>query len=91
MGKNNHRKERRIKIVDPKKIDYTYKGKDELFSTKIHFIQQWKRILTLNRDQKPKRRTLTEYGKVLRRIQRQVLRWRISGGQSKQNPLSLYE
>ena len=34
MGKNNHRKERRIKIVDPKKIDYTYKGKDKLFSTK---------------------------------------------------------
>ncbi|HZA61662.1 MAG TPA: hypothetical protein VE573_02225 [Nitrososphaeraceae archaeon] len=34
MGKNNHRKERRIKIVDPKKIDYSYKGKDEPFSTK---------------------------------------------------------
>ena len=34
MGKNNHRKERQIKIVDPKKIDYTYKGKDKLFSTK---------------------------------------------------------
>ena len=91
MGKNNHRKERRIKIVDPKKIDYTYKGKDELFSTKIHFIQQWKRIFTLHRDQKLKKRALIEYAKVSRRIQRQVLRGRISGGQSKQSHLSVYE
>ena len=45
MGKNNHSKERRIKIVDPKKIDYTYKGKDELFSTKSTLYSNEKNIL----------------------------------------------
>jgi hypothetical protein len=33
-----------------------------------------KRIFTLHRNKKPKKRALIEYGKVLRRIQRQVLR-----------------
>jgi hypothetical protein len=72
MGKNNHRKERRIKIVDPKKINYTrakmnYLSPDPLYTA-------MKRIFTLHRDQKPKKRALIEYGKVLRRIQRHVLR-----------------
>jgi hypothetical protein len=51
MGKNNHRKERRIKIVDPKKINYTrakmnYLSPDPLYTA-------MKRIFTLHRDQKP--------------------------------------
>ena len=66
MGKNNHRKERRIKIVDPKKIDYTRVKMSCLAPNPLYTAM--KRILTLQRS-KPKKRTLTEYGKVLRRIQ----------------------
>jgi hypothetical protein len=32
MGKGNHHKEKRIKIVDPKKIDYTYIGYETIFN-----------------------------------------------------------
>jgi hypothetical protein len=34
MGKNNHHKEKGIKIIDPKKIDYTFTDKDDLFDIK---------------------------------------------------------
>jgi hypothetical protein len=27
IGKNNHRKEKGIKIIDPERIDYTFTGK----------------------------------------------------------------
>ena len=49
MGKNNHRKEWRIKIVDPKRIDYTYKGKDELFSTRSTLYSNEKNIYSSQR------------------------------------------
>jgi hypothetical protein len=29
MGKNNYRKEKELKIVNPRKIDYTFTGKDD--------------------------------------------------------------
>jgi hypothetical protein len=32
MGKNSYNKESRIKIVDPKKIDYTYTGHETIFN-----------------------------------------------------------
>ncbi len=50
-----------------------------------------KRIFTLHRDQKPKRRKLTEYGEVLRKITKTSTKGRIAGGQSKQSHLSGYE
>ena len=34
LGKNNHHKEKGIKIIDPKKIEYTYTSKDDLFNVK---------------------------------------------------------
>ena len=55
MGKNNHSKERRIKIVDPKKIDYTYKGKDELFSTKSTLYSNEKNIYSSQRSKTEKK------------------------------------
>lgn len=34
MRKNNHYREMGIKIIDPKKIDYTFTDKDYLFAIK---------------------------------------------------------
>ena len=34
MENNNRRKEKGIKIIDPKKIDYTFTGKDDPFNIK---------------------------------------------------------
>jgi hypothetical protein len=35
MEKNSHHKEKGIKIIDPKKIDYTFTGKDDPFNIKF--------------------------------------------------------
>ena len=56
IEKNNHRKEKGIKIKDPERIDYTFTGKDDPL---IHQVNQ-----------KQKKRILTGYGLISQRIQR---------------------
>jgi hypothetical protein len=44
MGKDNHRKEKGIKIIDPKKVDYTFTDKDDLFDIKSSSYNDEKNI-----------------------------------------------
>jgi hypothetical protein len=67
IGKNNHRKEKGIKIIDPERIDYTFTGKDDPFNIKSSSSINEK-ILTHQVNQKQKKRILTGYGLVSQRI-----------------------
>jgi hypothetical protein len=89
LGKNNHQKEKEIKILDPKKIDYTYTCKDDLFDIKSSNSDE-KTIDSSNRSNKEK--------KDVKRIRHDITkntkirtRGRIAGGQSKQSRSSVYE
>jgi hypothetical protein len=67
IGKNNHRKEKGIKIIDPERIDYTFTGKDDPFNIKSSSSTNEK-ILTHQVNQKQKKRILTGYGLISQRI-----------------------
>ena len=89
MGKNNHRKERQIKIVDPKKIDYTYTGKDDPFNFKSSYsneknIESSKKSNTEKKDVDRIRYDIAKNTKIR-------TKGRIAGGQSKQSHSSVYE
>jgi hypothetical protein len=90
MGKNNqHHKERRIKIVDPKKIDYTYISQDNPFEMKSSLDNEKYRD-TLNKSETEKkdidriRYDITKNAKIR-------TKGRLIGGQSKQSHSSVYE
>jgi hypothetical protein len=51
MGKDNHRKEKGIKIIDPKKVDYTFT--EHSFNIKSSHMTM-KRILAYRVNQKQK-------------------------------------
>jgi hypothetical protein len=90
MGKNNHQKEKGIKIIDPKKIDYTYTGKDVLFDIKSSSFNNEKTIDSPTKSNTPKkdiertRHNITKNTKIR-------TKGRIAGGQSKQSHSSVYE
>jgi hypothetical protein len=87
LGKNNHQE---IKILDLKKIDYTYTCKDDLFDIKSSSYSDEKNIDSSSRsnkekkDVKRKRHDITKNTKIR-------ARGRIAGGQSKQSHSSVYE
>jgi hypothetical protein len=90
LGKNNHQKEKEIKILDPKKIEYTYTCKDDLFDIKSFSYSDEKNIDSSSRSNKEK--------KDVKRIRHDITknmkirtRGRIAGGQSKQSHSSVYE
>jgi len=89
MEKNNHYKERQIKIVDPKKIDYTYTGKDDPFNFKSSYsneknIESSKKSNTEKKDVDQIRYDITKNTKIR-------TKGRIAGGRSKQSHSSVYE
>lgn len=89
MGKNNQPNNKGgIKIVDPKRIDYTCTNKDNLFDTKSssdyrEYSDGSKKSKT-EKDSQQLRYTLTKNTKIR-------TRGRITGGQSKQGHSSVYE
>ena len=89
MGKNNQpNKKGGIKIVDPKRIDYTYTNKDNLFDTKSSSVNREysddpKKPKT-EKDTQSLRFDLTKNTKIR-------TKGRITGGQSKQGHSSVYE
>ena len=85
MGKNNLRKG--IRILDPKKIDYTYTGKDDLVDIKSSSYSDEKNIDSSkksNTDIERMRYDITKNAKIR-------TKGRIAGGQSKQGHSSVYE
>jgi hypothetical protein len=90
MGKNNHQKEKGIKILDPKKIEYTYTSKDDLLDIKSSLYSEDKKIDSSEKPNKEK--------KDIDRIRHDSVRntkiknkGRITGGISKQSHSSVYE
>ena len=57
IGKNNHRKERGIKIIDPEKIDYTFTGKDDPFNIKSSLFINEKNIDSSSKSKTEKKNT----------------------------------
>lgn len=90
MGKNNHHKEKGIKIIDPKKIDYTFTDKDDPFNIKPSSYTDEKNI-----DSSGKSKIK---GKDIDRLRHDITKdikirtkGRVVGGQSKQGHSSVYE
>jgi hypothetical protein len=86
MGKNNYQKEKGIKIIDPKKIDYTFTNSDDLFDTKsdIKSNDSSKKLHTEKKDIGRIRHDITRGTKIR-------TKGRIAAGQSKQSHSSVYE
>lgn len=92
MGKNNqHRKESEIRILDPKRIDYTYRGDDymtkiksSLDHNKINQSDCGSKKLNTNKDVQRIRQDLLKNANIR-------TKGRITVGQSKQGHSSVYE
>jgi hypothetical protein len=87
MGKNNHRKERRIKIIDPKKIDYTYTGHETISNIESP-LDNSKNRDNSNESKIYKNDQRLRYGSKNSKIR---TKGRLTGGQSKQGHSSVYE
>ncbi len=91
MGKNDHHKDKGIKIIDPKKIDYTFTGKDDPFNI----------VSSLHSDERnigPSGKLKELKGKDIDRLRHDITKdtkirtkGRVVGGQSKQGHSSVYE
>jgi hypothetical protein len=90
MGKSNHHKEKGIKIIDPRKTDYTYTGKDDLFTITSPSYSGKENNDLSNRSRIEKknidllRHDITKDTKI-------KTKGRMTGGQSKQSHSSVYE
>jgi hypothetical protein len=90
IGKNNHRKEKGIKIIDPEKIDYTFTGKDDPFNIKpSSFINE--KNIDLSSKSKTEKRDTHRIRFDLSKNTKTRTKGRIAGGQSKQSHSSVYE
>ena len=89
MGKKNlHNKKGGIKIVNPKRIDYTYTNKDNLFDTKSSSVNRE----SSDGSKKPKTEKDTQQIRyILTKNTKIRTKGRITGGQSKQGHSSVYE
>jgi hypothetical protein len=90
MGKDDHHKETGIKIIDPKRIDYTFTGKDDPFNivSSLHSdeknIGSSGKLKTERKDIDRLRRNIAKDTKIRNK-------GKIAGGQSKQSHSSVYE
>jgi hypothetical protein len=90
MGKNNHRKEKGIKIIDPKMIDYTYTGKDDLFNITSPSYSDEKSNDSSNKS-KAEKKNIDRLRHDITKDTRIKAKVRMAGGQSKQSHSSVYE
>jgi hypothetical protein len=89
MG-NNHRKEKGIKIIDPKKIDYTFTGKDDPFNIKSSSYSDEKNIGSTGKS-KTERWDINRLRHDITKDTKIRTKGRVVGGQSKQGHSSVYE
>jgi hypothetical protein len=88
MGKNNHRREKGIKIIDHKKIDYTF---TELsFNIKSSSYNDGKNIGSSGKS-KTERMDIDRLRHDIIKDTKIRTKGRIAGGQSKQSHSSVYE
>jgi hypothetical protein len=90
IGKNNHRKEKGIKIIDPERIDYTFTGKDDPFNIKSSSSINEKNIDSSSKSKTEKKNTDWIRFGLSKNIKTRT-KGRIAGGQSKQSHSSVYE
>jgi hypothetical protein len=88
IGKNNHRKEKGIKIIDPERIDYTFTGKDDPFNIKSSLFINEKNIDSSSKSKTEKKNTDRIRFDTSKNTK---TKGRIAGGQSKQSHSSVYE
>jgi hypothetical protein len=89
MGKNNHHKEKGIKIIDPKKIDYTFTDKDDPFNIKSSRSDG--KNIGSSGESKTKRKDIDRLRHDIAKDTKIRTKGRITGGQSKQGHSSVYE
>jgi hypothetical protein len=90
MEKNSHHKEKGIKIIDPKKIDYTFTGKDDPFNIKFSSYSDEKNIGSSGKS-KTERRDINRLRHHITKNTKIRTKGRVVGGQSKQGHSSVYE
>ena len=83
MGKNNHHKEKGIKIIDPNKIDYTITDKDGPFIIKSSLYSDEKNIGSSCKS-KTERRDINRLRHNITKDTKIRTKGRVVGGQSKQ-------
>jgi hypothetical protein len=88
MG-NNHHKEKGIKIIDPKNIDYTFTDKDDPFNIKSSRSDE-KNIGSSGKS-KTERKDIDRLRHNIAKDTKIRTKGRITGGQSKQGHSSVYE
>lgn len=89
IEKNNHHKERQIKIVNPKKIDYTYTGKDDPFNFKSSDSNE--KNIDSSKKSNTKKRDIDRIRYDIAKNTKIRTKESIAGGQSKQSHSSVYE
>ena len=90
MGKNNLRKEKAVKTIDPRKIDYTFIDKDDPFNIKSSSCDDEKS----NDSSKKSNIEKKDINRIRYNIAKNTklrTKGRLAGGQSKQSHSSVYE
>ncbi len=90
MGKDDHHKEKGIKIIDPKRIDYTFTGKDDPFNIVSSLHSDEKNIGSSGKS-KTERKDIDRLRRNIAKDTKIMNKGKIAGGQSKQSPSSVYE
>jgi hypothetical protein len=90
MENNNRHKEKGIKIIDPKKIDYTFTSKDDPFNIKSSSYSDEKNI-GLSDKSKTERKNIDRLRHDITKDTKLRTKGRVVGGQSKQGHSSVYE
>jgi hypothetical protein len=90
MGKNNHHKEKGIKILNLKNVDYTFTGKDALLDIKSSSYSNEQNIDSSRKSNKEKK-DVDRLRYDIAKNTKMRTKGRITGGQSKQGHSSVYE
>jgi hypothetical protein len=90
MGKNDHHKEKGLKILDPKNVDYTFTGKDALLDIKSSTYTNEKSIDSSKKSNK-ENKDIDRLRYDIAKTTKMRTKGRITGGQSKQGHSSVYE
>ena len=89
MGKNNHHKEKGIKILNLKNVDYTFTGKDALLDIKSSYSNE--QNIDSSRKSNKEKKDVDRLRYDIAKNTKMRTKGRITGGQSKQGHSSVYE
>ena len=89
MGKNNRHNEKGIKIIDPKKIDYTFTDNDDPFIKSPSYNDE--KNIDSSGKSKIERKNIDRLRHDITKDTKIRTKGRVVGGQSKQGHSSVYE